>query len=292
MGKSKQIDDMAKKREDFQKYLQQLEADLSKEAENAETDLNNLINKFYQDSRYDDAKEILSSKHTDFIQASEFTLTNLEKVVKQIAKVVFSGTSADTVSANVSINSENQTYSKEKVAEYAGIAVQNLESMEVYIAGKVFDIISTLILGTNTTSSITYSKETRSEPLGYGLQLFVSVHSNSFKSSSFFNNEIIYEYLYFCHVKFSEKQAQNEKDMIGAKKGEDEAIFAANRFAESFEKQIDAYLKAIDNLLQQLTAPKDSDEYITPETYEDTKLKYEKLIEESQESLKKLLHPA
>ena len=82
------------------------------------------------------------------------------------------------------------------------------------------------------------------------------------------NHLIIYEYLYICDVKFSLKQAQTEGQMM---------------LAKLYNDQLGVFTQKGEDLLKSL-----SNGTITPENYESSSLIYDKLIEKSRASLKKL----
>lgn len=199
------------------------------------------------------------------MQLSEFKLDNLKNVIDQISAIVFSG-SSEKLPSGTKTNKDGVDKTKDSVDSFAGEGVKARDNMEVYIAGKIFDVISSTILSANITTDISYSTEQITQPLGYGLQMFVSVSSCSFTNQSFFASDKIYEYLYICKVKFSQKQAKTEAGMM---------------LAKLYQDQIAVFIRKEEDLLAKLSA-----DTITPEAYESSKAIYDKLIAQSEEKIK------
>jgi len=266
MGKTPNIQTEAQKLADFNNYLQNLQSDLNNKAQNVDKALSDMITKFYQDNKYDDSVDIVSTKNTDFMQLTEFKLDNLLNVAQQIATVIFGG--VGTTPPGTKINEQGIDAAKQGISDFAGEGAKAVNSMTNYTAGKATDAITSVILSANTTSSIAYSSELKSVPLGYGLQLFVAVCSCSYQNSAFLNNDIIYEYLYFADVKFSKKQAQTEAGIM---------------LAKLYQDEIAAYVKQEESLLDKLSTGT-----LDVTAYQSSKAMYDGFIANANESIKKL----
>lgn len=217
MGSSPSVEDLKTKDTEFRQYLKTLEEDLGGKATDAETKLKGEIDAFYKQGGYDDAKPLISGQNTDFMHEKEFSLENMKNVIDGISAAVFSGAAppkgaptpnGDAVAA---------------AGKAMGREVGALSNLELYIAGKVFDVLSSIVLSFGTGTSMTYTTATKSEPLGYGLQLFTSVSASSYESHGFFTNENIFEYLYMYRVLFSAQQAGTEVKMAIVENCENEA---------------------------------------------------------------------
>jgi hypothetical protein len=200
----------------------------------------------------------MSTKNTDFMQLGQFSLDNLVNIAQQIAKVIFSGT-GDLPSGTKS-NKQGTDAVKQSVSDFSGEGAKAVTAISNYTAARAIDVISSIILSTNTTSAISYSSELKSVPIGYGMQLFVAVCSASYQNQAFLSNDIIYEYLYFADVKFSKKQAQTEG-----------SIFLATITAQAYESSKATYDSLIDQANQNLK-----------------KLSNDSLIDQANQNLKKL----
>ena len=206
MGSSPSIENLQAKDDEFRKYLKTLEEDLGGKAADATSRLQADISEFYKANEYDDAKIIVSGRNADFMHQKEFSLDNLKKVIDGISAAVFSGAAPP----------KGATPNDEAVraaGEALGDAVGAMSNLEIYIAGKVFDVLSNTVLSFGTGTQTAYTSHTKTESLGFGLQMFASVSASSYQSHSFFTNEYITQYLYLYDIRFSIKQAQAETEM-------------------------------------------------------------------------------
>ncbi|TDD18295.1 hypothetical protein [Nonomuraea diastatica] len=203
MGRSPSIEDLQAKDEQFRQYLNTLEQDLNKKAATAAEQMRSEIEAFYSSNKYDDAKAFVAGKSVDFVHEKEFSLNNLKNVIDQISAAVFSGAQPPK---GVSTNKD----AVEAANKDLGRTVGAMANLELYIAGKVFDVLSNIVLGFGTGTSVAYTSSTKTESLGFGMQMFTSVATSTYESHSFFVNEYISQYLYMYDVRFSIKQAQTE----------------------------------------------------------------------------------
>jgi hypothetical protein len=206
MGKSATIEDLQKNDAAFRTYLDGIEKDLATQSDAAQQKMRTDIDDFYTKNGYDDAKRFTDGKNVDFMHQSEFTMDNLKKVIDAVSSAVFAGAQPP---AGSTVNEDAV-----KAADKAlGPEVGAMANLELYIAGKVFDVLSNIIISFGTGTEVSFSSSTKSESLGYGIQMFTAVTASSYRSHSFFNNEYISQYLYCYDVRFSVKQAQSEAKM-------------------------------------------------------------------------------
>lgn len=231
MGHSPSIEELQAKDDQFRKYLSTLEADLDQKASAAAEKMRTEVDTFYSDNAYHDAKAFVSGQNTDFLHEKEFSLENLKKVVDGISAAVFAGAA---VPPGATTNKDGV-----QAADAAlGSTVGAMSNLELYIAGKVFEVLSNVVLSFGTGSSVTYTSSTKSASLGFGLQMFTSVAASSYQSHSFFTNEYISQYLYMYEVRFSVAQAQTE-----AKMG----------LVQAYENQLTNFEQLLDKLGDSLT---------------------------------------
>ncbi|MBQ0864059.1 hypothetical protein KBZ21_29235 [Streptomyces sp. A73] len=261
MGSSPSIAELQAREDQFKKYLQTLQDDLAGKAENAETAMRKDIDSFYQHNNFDDATVFVSGKSTDFLHEKEFTAENLKKIIDAISAAVFSGGAAPKGT------STNPT-AVEAASAALGPAIGAISNLELYIAGKVFDVLSNIVLSFGTGTSIAYTSSTKSQSLGYGLQMFTSVAASSYRSESYFVNEYISQYLYMYEIRFSVKQAQNE---------------AAMGMVQLYQNEL-ARFEAVLNQL----GGKFSSGAIDFAAYESTSAKYLELIDSYEDRINKL----
>ncbi|WP_394201487.1 hypothetical protein [Shewanella waksmanii] len=254
MGKSKSIAQMESREDEYRAYLAKLEKQLEDKTEQVQHMLQQSMHDYYESNNYS-YSEFLSGKNADFMQESEWSLSNLKRIIDAISKAIFGESNLPS----------GVTIAK---SEEVGKAISEMENMEVYIAGKCFEVLSGIVESFGSSSSVSYTSSFKHEPLGNGLHLFASVACDSYKSKSFFDNESVYQYLYVYNVRYSVDEAQKESQIA---------------LTELYEDQISTFKGKVEDLLKQL-----SDDKITPEQYESTSHIYDLLISESEKKLEEL----
>ncbi|MEN0105716.1 MAG: hypothetical protein AAGC84_04740 [Pseudomonas sp.] len=242
MGSSPSIQDMENKEDDYRAYINKIEQQLEDKAKNYGDDMDAKIKAFYTDNDYDKT-DFISGRNSDFMQASDWSLANVKKIIDAISKAVFGdGTTPDGVQADKNL----------------GKSIAAEENLELYVAGKCFEVLSGIVESFGSASSVSFNSSYKSEPLGNGLRLFATVVCDSYKSSSFFDNQEIYQYLYIYEVKYSVEEAKTQEKMT---------------LTALYEDQIAAFSEKIEGLLEQLTNDK-----ITPQQYSDLEAIYNGFI--------------
>lgn len=242
MGHSPSIQEMESKEDEYRAYINKIETELEAKAKKYGDDMDAKIKAFYTDNDYDKT-DFISGRNADFMQASEWSLSNVKKIIDAISKAVFGeGKLPDGVEANKDL----------------GKSIAQVGDLEVYVAGKCFEVLSGIIESFGSASSVSFNSSYKSEPLGNGMRLFATVVCDSYKSSSFFNNDEIYQYLYMYEVKYSVGEAQTQEKMT---------------LTKLYEDQIATFTDKVESLLEQLENDK-----ITPEQYSDLQEVYNALI--------------
>lgn len=252
MGHSPSIADMQSKDDAYRAYISNVEAELQEKAKRYSDAMLADINAYYSENGYD-RTDLVSGKNSDFMQASDWSLANVKNIIDAIAKAVFGDSS--TQPSGVDVNG---------VAEL-GKAIADLRHLEVYVAGKCFEVLSGIIESFGSSSSVSFNASYKSEPLGNGMHLFATVVCDSYKPTNFINNEEIYQYLYIYEVKYSAGEAQAQ---------------AKFELTKLYEDQIAAFTAKVEDLLAQLEADK-----ITPQQYSANAEVYNGLIANSSAAL-------
>jgi hypothetical protein len=256
MGKSKSIEDLSKKNEEFQKYINGLTDQLQKKSSDAQENMNKEIEQFYKENNYT-KEEYISGRNSDFMQKYEWSLTNVNKIILGIQKAMF-GESAPPQGTTIAQNTTTE------LSE----SIKAMTDLKTYILGQSFKIITGAIESLGNSNEIHYGTQYKHETLGNGFHLFATVVSDSFQSSSFFEKESICEYLYIYRVCFSVEEAQAQ-----AKMG----------IIKLYEDQIAVFIKKLENLLD-----KYSNELISIEQYTACKSGIQSAMEEAQNKLSEL----
>src|SRR6218665_576369 len=242
MGHSPTIKEMESKEDEYRAYINKIEQELEAKAKKYGDDMESKIKAFYTDNNYEKT-DFISGRNADFMQSAEWSLANVKKIIDAISKAVFGeGKLPDGVQANKDL----------------GKSIAQAADLEVYVAGKCFEVLGGIIESFGSASSVSFNSSFKSESLGNGLHLFATVVCDSYKSSSFFNTEEIYQYLYIYEVKYSVGEAQTQEKMT---------------LTKLYEDQIATFTDKVEQLLEKLESDK-----ITPEQYTDLQEVYNGLI--------------
>jgi len=256
MGKSPTIEQMAAKEDAYRGYLNKLKSELAASAKTDTDALEGYIDAFYKKNNWDNVRWITGTNY-DYMQKAEWSLANVKTIIDAIGKVVF-GDTTGKLPDGVKAESDKDI----------GAALAAMGNEELYIASKVFDVLSGIVMSFGNSSSVSFSHVTKDEPIGNGFHLFAVVASDAYASHDFFNNEEIIEYLYAYEIRFSHKEADLE---------------ASTTLTKLYEDQITTFSLKVEQLLDQLT-----NGTITPEQYQSQTTIYNTLIEAAKVKLKEL----
>jgi hypothetical protein len=242
---------MENKEDEYRAYINKIEAELEGKAQKYGNDMQEKITAYYKDNNYDKT-DFISGRNSDFMQATEWSLANVKKIIEAISKAVFGGGAAVP---------DGTTVKKVDL----GKSIAELTDLEAYVAGKCFEVLGGIVESFGSSSTVSFNSSYKSQPLGNGMHLFATVVCDSYKSQSFFENQEIYQYLYIYEVKYSVGEAQSQ---------------AKEELTQLYEDQITTFTAKVENLLAQL-----QDDKITPEQYESNEAIYNELIAKSTAAL-------
>lgn len=261
MGQGPSIAAMAKKEKAFADWLDTREAALDARESGLQSTQEKSIADFYSENSWSDAKSVGSGSNTDFQHQSDFTMKNLKSVIDAIGAAMFSDSSAPGGSTTDPAEAKKAV----AAAKSLGGATVSEANLELYIASKVFDVLSGVIMSFGTSTKLSYTHTYKSVALGYGMQLFCTVTADSAESHGFFTDETIFEYLYIYEVRFSESQAKSE--------GERSLI-------RQYTNAIAAFETRLQDLLDEVSAGK-----ISAEQYESQSELWKELIGKNEKAL-------
>jgi len=271
MGNSASINDLAKTDEDFQKWIAQKKKELNDESNELNGIQEKSIKSYNNINGYTDSTLVLSGTSNDFMQEEDWSLANLKAVVDTIGKTIFGLDNGPTV-AGAKVNKEagkNTADAIIKAEPSLGKGGDGVKNLEMYIASKVFEILSGVLLNFGHSTNLSYAHSYKSKPLGYGLQLFCTVAGASYQSRSFFTKKNIFQYLYIYELRYSATQALAEGSRSAVKR---------------FTDQIATFSKQAENLLNEVT-----DGSMTGEQYLEQVAIYNVIIQRAQDGLKNLV---
>ena len=246
MGSSPSIAEMEKREDNVRAYLQKLEGQLETSATKYKTQLEQDIHNFYTQNKWT-MENVVSGQNADFMQQSEWSMANVKKIIDAISSAVFGDAKPPS---GITI---------EKAGSVSK-ALGDMANLELYVAGKAFEVLSGIVMSFGSASSVQFHSAVKSESLGNGLHLFAAVASNSYKSHDFFNNEEIYEYLYIFEVKYSVGEARQQ---------------AGQALTTLYEDAIATFKDSVEDLLSQMESGK-----ITAEQFESQSQEINKLIDQ------------
>jgi len=203
MGKSQSIQDLQAQDNQFAAYIQGIEKQLNEQADAMDSHIKQQIDDWKTNSS--DARVIVTGRNLDFVHEASFSLEKLQNILGTISSAVFAGTGAPP-------GTKVDDAAQKQVEETLGSAVQQTAAMELFIAGKVFDVLGNIIYNFGSSTTTTFNSSITNEALGLGLQMFVGVGEQTYNSQSFFHNESIFEYVYTYQVYYSLKQLQQEAE--------------------------------------------------------------------------------
>jgi hypothetical protein len=254
MGHSPTIQEMQKQEDDYRQYIQKLENELRERSSSYEKDQQNKIDKYYKDSNWD-MVNFISGKNVDFLHEKEWSLDNLKKILDLVSKAMFGAT---TPPEGVKIEKP----------EEVGKAIQKMANLELYIVGQAFEVITGILDAFGSKESLSFNASSQVKPIAPGITLFATVVADSYKSTSFFSNEVIYQYYYIYEVKYSAKQALSEQGM------EDIQMYA--NILEGFREKLESFADQLEN------------GQIDEDVFEEKTEKYTKFIDDYEAMIAKL----
>jgi len=201
MGKSPSIQELEARDQEFANYIEGVRKQLDGQADNMDQRIATLITEWK--THASDARIIVSGRNLDFVHEASFSLEKLQNILKTVASAVFAGTEAPP-------GTKVDDAAQKEVEEALGSAIEETAAIELYIAGKVFDVLGNIIYNFGSSSKVTLNSSITSEALGLGLQMFVGVGEQTYSAESFFNKETIYEYVYTYKVFYSLEQLKAE----------------------------------------------------------------------------------
>lgn len=193
MGKSNTIDEQARQNAEFQTYIDEQTAALSKTLNDAKGTLDAQIEEYYAKGGWGDAKPLVSGTYQHVSTTSEWSLDSVAKMVDDLKGSLFGGPAPK--------GSEAPEQSKDVAA-----AVSKLGEMEVMIADAAFSTIEGILEAFTSGTQTTVQTKTEIKALAPGLTLFLVVVENQYHRSDFVKGETIIQEAYAFDTRFSIQQ--------------------------------------------------------------------------------------
>ncbi|EDW1732853.1 hypothetical protein S726_005044 [Salmonella enterica subsp. enterica] len=193
MGRSNSIAEQQKSNEAFQKYVTEVQSDMTKRLSDVKSSINEMIEEHYK--KYPDKNELMVGEYTHLATLSEWSLDAVNKIIDSCKKSLFGETPPP----------EGSEIDK----SLSSSAIQALKARELYIFNEAFTIINGILASFKNTTSTSVELKTDAKPVAPGIMLFISVMENSFSRSDFFNNELIVQNAYYFKACYSLKEGES-----------------------------------------------------------------------------------
>ncbi|MGB8688987.1 MAG: hypothetical protein WCD53_16840 [Microcoleus sp.] len=257
MGRSPSIEELQQQEDNFRKYIEKLEAELKGRSDNYRSKMDEDIKDFYAKNGWKE-ENYISGTNVQFLHTKEWTMDNVKKFIENVGISLLGGGTPPPQGVTITPPSG--------MSEATG----EIAKWQQFVVGRVFTVVDNILTSFGASSSVEFKFESRDIGLGNGLHLFITLVTDSYQSTSFFNNEYIHEYIYMYEVKYSAGEAKQVANL---------------QLTDLYENQIVRFTKLVEKLLADL-----GDGTITPEIYQSKTEIYTELIEKSKKALEGLEH--
>jgi len=193
MGKSKSIEELEAADQKFENYLDQKRKDIEAKKAITRKEMDADINKFYNDGGWDDRQPVAFAEYYDVQNISEWSLGNVNKILTSISGAIFGSNNPPAGTDLVSSITDNAVISA-------------IPSLQILVLSRAFAAVQGILETFTLKSSTSITMQKKIEVVSPGVTIFVYINSNSYKNSSFFNNEVITQYYYMIDAFSSAKQ--------------------------------------------------------------------------------------
>lgn len=195
MGKSISIEELEAADTKFAKYLEDRRKEIAATAKTTRKTMNEAIEKFYKDGKWDDRKPVCSAEYIDVQNISEWSLTNVNKILDAVGGAIFG-----------SKNPPPGTKLDNAVEAGNNVVLNAVGGLQMLALSKAFSAIQGILEAFTVKSSTTITTHHKIEVVTPGVTVIVYTSSNSFQQKSFFNNSLISQYFFMIDVYSSVKQ--------------------------------------------------------------------------------------
>lgn len=217
MGKSNSIAKQQKSNEEFNAYIDKMNADMEKNQGAMSDKLESMITEHYKP--FSDKSMLMEGAYSHLTTTSEWSLSSVNAIIDQCSQALFGG--------------KNPEGTTEKKDEQASAAIQAMKNRELYIANTAFDIVSSIVGGFSSKMETSVEQKYDAKPIAPGLSLFIGVANNAYSNQSFFSKEKIIQTYFVFKVYYSIKEGQS--------------ISKLNDL-EVYENQKESFRRAIENI--------------------------------------------
>jgi hypothetical protein len=207
MGHAASISDVAKTNTDFQKYINDRNAELDTATADAKTKMDAQIKKFYQDGNWGDAKPIASGAYQHLSTASTWSLDHVIEMIGAVRDAIFGGDVSKTVVAPTDKVPLPASAKGSDITPVTKNLLGMMAGTEAIIANAAFQAVTGILGAFKTSTQTDLVKNVIQKDIIPGMSLFVCVMENKYSSQSFFSGELIVQNFYIYDVRMSADRA-------------------------------------------------------------------------------------
>ncbi len=199
MGKSPSIQELEARDKAFASYLYDVQNELNARADAMDQSLGQQITAWQAQAA--DARIIVTGRNVDFAHEPSFSFDRLVSILQAVVGAAFTDTQAPP-------GTTVEAAAQKEVMEALGSAVEQAAAIELFVAGKVIDLLGNVVYNFGTLTPGTFVSSITNQYLDLGMRMFVGVGEQTYNSHGFFDNETIYGYVYTYQVLYSLTQLQ------------------------------------------------------------------------------------
>ncbi len=191
MGKSPTIKNLNGTNEEFTKFMNDLDADISKVAEKYRTEFDMSVKAFYTDTM-DGCIQLESKEHRDYQLETEFSMETIGQVIKKTSDEIF--------------GEEQKDSEKQKAVS----ALQNYTKMATSIA---INFLKNALVSLRWKESAGYTYDIQHVSVGPGLTMHMLIVDRMYVGRGIIENKKVFQNFICYRLIFSKKKAGAEADV-------------------------------------------------------------------------------
>jgi len=236
MGQSNSIKKQQEQNVEFQKYVDDMRADLNKSQAEQTLILDKKIKEHY--SKYNDDASMISSSYQHLTTVSEFSLKSVNTMIDSCRTAIFGGKLPDGAK-------------KDSPTADVSAAIQAMTNLDLLIANAAFDVIQGLLTSAGAKTETGVTIKTDKKPLAPGMTLFITVMENTYHRKDFFRDESIIQTLFLFDVRFSIKEGKAVSKLSDLQAYEEQkqiyrnTLRKAGKIADNLDPSADDYLTSL-----------------------------------------------
>ena len=217
MGAAPTISEQAAKDKEFQKYVDERNAELDKTVATATAAMDSQMKDFYTKGGWDDAKPLASGAYQHLATASTWSLDHVNNMIEAVRGAVFGGPPPAAPDPNVPAPKDQSANKVEPIDAKTKTLMGLMAGTELVIANAAFQAITGILSQFKSSMETSLVKNVQQKDLTPGMSLFVCVMENKFHRKDFFNDELIIQDFYIYRCSFSVNRAADiaKFDRIG-----------------------------------------------------------------------------